>query len=446
MTPSMIDPTPAIAFWPRLDDAARERLLERPQAGNIAFHEPQMVGLIERVQREGDRAVLQMTREFDHVERSRVAVSPDRIAAAAEALSDEQTAAIRAARDTIERFHRAQMPDNIDVETAAGVRCGRITRPIRAVGLYVPAGSAPLPSTALMLGVPSQLAGCPVRVLITPPRADGEPDPAVLYAAALCGIEQVFCAGGAQAIAALAFGTESVPKVDKIFGPGNRWVTAAKQYVAQRPGGAALDMPAGPSEVLVIADAEANPAFVAADLISQAEHGVDSQVVLVTPSAVLAEAVTDALESQLADLPRADTARASLRYARFIVTDDLAEAAEVSNRYAPEHLILQVVDPRALLERVTCAGSVFLGAWSPEAIGDYCSGTNHVLPTDGHARAVSGLSVDAFLKRITVQELTAGGIQEIGPIAVTLADLEGLSGHARAVSIRLKALAREPSA
>ncbi len=435
-----------IVYWRRLDEADRDRILERPAQESLASIETLVANLVERVRREGDTAVLQMTREFDGVERAGLVVAPERIAAAADALTGDEVAAIRAARDTIERFHRAQMPADIEVETAAGVRCERLTRPIGAVGLYVPAGSAPLPSTALMLGVPSRLAGCPVRVLFTPPRPDGEPDPAVLYAASLCGIDQVFCAGGAQAVAAMAFGTETVPKVDKIFGPGNRWVTAAKQHVAQLPGGAALDLPAGPSEVLVIADAQADPGFVAADLISQAEHGADSQVVLVSPSAELVEAVSRRLDAQLVDLPRAETARASLEHARFIVTGDLVEAADVSNRYAPEHLILQVDDPRGLLEHVTCAGSVFLGAWSPEAIGDYCSGTNHVLPTDGHAKAISGLSVDAFLKRITVQELTPNGLAEIGPVAVTLAELEGLSGHARAVSIRLTEMARGRSA
>lgn len=428
--------------WDRLDEKARTAALERPEQERTADIESRVAVIIDRVRAEGDDAVIELTSEYDGVRLDRLAVDPSVIAGAADALSQTQVDAIRIARDAIETFHRAQLPVDLAVETSPGVRCERITRPIRSVGLYVPAGSAPLPSTALMLGVPSGLAGCPVRVLVTPPRSDGLPDPAVLHAAALCGIDQVFCAGGTQAVAAMAFGTASVPKVDKIFGPGNRWVTAAKQQVARMPGGAALDMPAGPSEVLVIADAAADPRFVAADLISQAEHGPDSQAVLVSPSLALIRDVDVELASQLASLPRADIARASLRYARLVLTEDLDQAVDVSNRYAPEHLILQVSEPRSLLDRVTCAGSVFLGAWSPEAVGDYCSGTNHVLPTGGHARASSGVSVDAFVNRITVQELSAEGLGNIGPVARTLADMEGLAGHAHAVTLRLDKIAR----
>jgi histidinol dehydrogenase len=320
------------------------------------------------------------------------------------------------------------------------VRCERVEVPIGAVGLYVPAGRAPLPSTAIMLGVPAQIAGCPTRVLCTPPRRDGTADPAVLMAAQLCGIGSVFKIGGAQAIAAMAFGTESVPKVDKIFGPGNAWVTAAKQLVANQSGGAACDLPAGPSEVLVIADDSARAEFVAADLLAQAEHSPDAQVLLVTTSATLATAARSELVRQTARLTRRSIIEASLQAARIILVPDLPTAFDVSNAYGPEHLIMSVADPRRWLPRVKNAGSVFLGHWTPEPMGDYCSGTNHVLPTAGHARAMSGLALADFSKRITVQELTASGLQDLGPVACTLALLEGLDAHANAVNVRLDAL------
>jgi histidinol dehydrogenase len=315
--------------------------------------------------------------------------------------------------------------------------------PLGAVGLYVPAGTAPLPSTAIMLAVPARLAGCPLRVMCTPPRADGTADPAVLVAARLCGVSRVFKLGGAQAVAAMAYGTESVPKVDKIFGPGNAWVTAAKQFVAADAGGAALDMPAGPSEVLVIADESARPAFVAADLLAQAEHSEDAQVVLLTTSRALAEACIAEVARQLESLPRKAIASRAITESRVILVPDLATALEVSNRYAPEHLILQVRAPRQWLGCIRNAGSVFLGAWTPETMGDYCSGTNHVLPTYGHARAYSGLGVADFVKRITVQEVSPAGLADLGVTARTLARMESLDAHANAVSVRLEAIERE---
>jgi histidinol dehydrogenase len=323
-----------------------------------------------------------------------------------------------------------------------GVRCERVIRPLRRVGLYVPAGTAPLPSTALMLGIPARLAGCPLRVLCCPPGRNGRIDPAVLYAARLAEVGRIFRLGGAQAIAALAYGTESVPKVDKIFGPGNSWVTAAKQIVSADADGAALDMPAGPSEVLVVADDSARPAFVAADLLAQAEHSEDAQVVLVATSRDLAVACIAEVERQLAALPRRTIAGRSIGESRVIVVPDVATAIAVSNRYAPEHLILQVREPRRWLPSIRNAGSVFLGAWTPETMGDYCSGTNHVLPTYGHARAYSGLGVLDFVKRMTVQEVTQEGIADLGLTARTLARLESLDGHANAVTVRLEALAR----
>jgi histidinol dehydrogenase len=315
-----------------------------------------------------------------------------------------------------------------------------VFRPIPAVGLYVPAGSAPLPSTVIMVAVPAALAGCPERVMCTPPAADGRANAAVLAAARRCGVNKVYKAGGAQAVAAMAYGTATVPKVDKIFGPGTALTTAAKQIVAGDPQGAACDMPAGPSEVLVIADDSANPAFVAADLLAQAEHDVRAQAVLVTDSAPLAAAVAREFERQRGALSRKDILDQSARNCRIILVTDLAVALEVSNEYAPEHLIVQTREPRALLDGVASAGSVFLGAWSPESMGDYCSGTNHVLPTYGYARAYSGLSLTDFQKRMTVQELTGDGMRTLGPVAVTLASLEGLDAHARAVTIRLEAL------
>jgi histidinol dehydrogenase len=330
----------------------------------------------------------------------------------------------------------------VAVDTAPGVRVERVLRPIARVGLYVPAGSAPLPSTALMLGLPARIAGCREVVVCSPARPDGTCDPAVLYAARVVGVHRVFKLGGAQAIAAMAYGSASVPRCDKLFGPGNAWVTEAKLQVSTDPEGAAIDMPAGPSEVLVIADAQAEPSFVAADLLSQAEHGPDSQVLLVSPSAALLDAVAAEVQRQCAALPRAAIAREALAHSRLILVDSLEQALEVSNRYAPEHLILQVARPRAWLARVESAGSVFLGAWTPESVGDYASGSNHVLPTYGYARSHSGVSVASFQKQISVQELSADGLRAIGPCTATLAAAEQLEAHRRAVTLRLAALDR----
>jgi histidinol dehydrogenase len=360
--------------------------------------------------------------------------------AAERSLPAELKAAIAEAKARIELFHRASAPQPVSVETAPGVRCERILRPIERVGLYVPAGGAPLPSTALMLGVPVAVAGSPTVVLCTPPRADGCCDEAVLYAARLCGIRLVFKIGGAQAIAAMAYGTDTVPRCDKLFGPGNVWVTEAKLQVSADPDGAAVDMPAGPSEVLVIADAQADPAFVAADLLAQAEHGVDSQAILVSPSERLIDAVAGCLAAQRLRLSRADIAGQALEHGCLIQVDSLDEAVAVSNAYAPEHLIINTVEPRAMLEAIVNAGSIFLGPWSPESVGDYCSGTNHVLPTYGAARAWSGLSVASFQKQMTVQELSADGLRGIGPCAMTLAMAERLDAHASAVGVRLRSL------
>jgi histidinol dehydrogenase len=396
--------------------------------------------IIADVRARGDAALARYTRRFDGVEVASLEVSEAEFEAAESALSGTARAAIERAIDNVRRFHEAQRRAPISVETAPGVRCEQLELPISAVGLYVPAGSAPLPSTAIMLAVPAAIAGCPKGVLCTPPRPGGGADSAVLVAARRCGITQVFKVGGAQAIAAMAYGTETVPKVDKVFGPGNVWVTAAKLQVAQDPDGAALDLPAGPSEVLIIADEGARAVFVAADLLAQAEHDVAAQVLLVTPSRRLASQVVAELDRQQATLSRRGITTAALAHSRIIRVPDLPTALAISNAYAPEHLILAVRQPRALLAGVTAAGSVFLGDWSPESVGDYCSGANHVLPTYGYARAWSGLSIEDFVRRVTVQELTPTGLRDLGPVAVTLAGLEGLDAHANAVTVRLAAL------
>jgi histidinol dehydrogenase len=438
--------TLAILDWAGLGAERQAEVLRRPTQRDAA-------GLLERagrivtdVQERGDAALREYTEQLDGVRLEAFAVMPAEFAAAETALTQEQHAALRRAIGTVTRFHETQVLGDVRVETSPGVVCERMIVPLNAVGLYVPAGTAPLPSTAIMLAIPARIAGCPVRVLCTPPRRDGTADPAVLVAARLCGIERVFKIGGAQAVAAMAYGTASVPKVDKIFGPGNAWVTAAKQIVATDALGAALDMPAGPSEVLVIADASARPEFVAADLLAQAEHSEDAQVVLVTTSRVLAVACVAEVERQMAALPRRAITARSIAESRVLVVADLETALEVSNRYAPEHLILQVEAPRDWLGRVRNAGSVFLGAWTPETMGDYCSGTNHVLPTYGHARAYSGLGVIDFVKRITVQEVTPAGLADLGITARTLARLESLDAHANAVTVRLDAIAREADA
>ncbi|MFU8820604.1 MAG: histidinol dehydrogenase [Gammaproteobacteria bacterium] len=426
--------------WAQLDEPARAAALARPEAARRESLAAEVAQIIAEVRRDGDAALLRFAQRFDGVTLGALRVPADEFDAAEASLTPAQRAALRVAIDNVRAFHAAQLALPVEVETMPGVLCRRITRPIRAVGLYVPAGSAPLPSTVIMLAVPAALAGCPRRILCTPPQKNGRADPAVLTAARYCGIDEVYLAGGAQAVAAMAYGTETIPAVDKIYGPGNAWLTEAKLQVSRDPDGAALDLPAGPSEVLVIADGRADAEFVAADLLSQAEHGPDSQVLLVTPSAALADAVDVAVEAQLSVLARSAVAREALGHARVLIARDLEEAFEISNRYAPEHLIVQVPEAERWLERVEVAGSVFLGDWTPESLGDYCSGTNHVLPTYGYARAWSGLSVSDFQLAISVQEATPAGFRLIGPTARTLADLEGLDAHALAVKLRLEAL------
>lgn len=432
--------TMQIINWAQLDADGRRRALARPRLESQQDIENLARSIIREVRKDGDAALLRFAERFDRARLQSVQVTPAEFDAAEGALNAKQIAAIETAIDNVRRFHAAQLAAPISMEVMPGVTCERIFRPIPAVGLYVPAGSAPLPSTVIMVAVPAALAGCPERVLCTPPAADGCANAAVLVAARRCGVTQVFKAGGAQAIAAMAYGTASISKVDKIYGPGTALTTAAKQIVAADPEGAACDLPAGPSEVLVIADGGANAAFVAADLLAQAEHDVRAQALLVTDSATLAAAVTVEFDQQRGTLSRKNILQQSAPNCRIILVDNLTTALAVSNDYAPEHLIVQTEQPRALLDGIINAGSIFLGAWSPESMGDYCSGTNHVLPTYGYARAYSGLSLSDFQKRMTVQELTADGIRGLGPVAETLAALEGLDAHQRAVTIRLAAL------
>lgn len=423
--------------WAELSAAEREATLLRPgQQVNDGVTET-VRQIISSVRENGDNALVELSRQLDGADLDALKVSAEELAAADSYLNTDQIAAIDLAISNVRKFHEAQLPRAISVETMPGVLCERLSHPLDAVGLYVPAGTAPLPSAAIMLAVPAAIANCPSKILCTPPRSDGTADPSVLIAAQRAGVSDIFKVGGAQAIAAMAFGTKSIPRVNKIFGPGNAWVTEAKSQVAADPLGAAIDMPAGPSEVLVIADKNANPEFVAADLLSQAEHGPDSQVLLLTPSLELAEQVSAELVVQIALLERQDIAEQSISCSTILLTDSISDAVEISNRYAPEHLILHIDKPRETLSAIRNAGSVFIGEWSPESVGDYCSGTNHVLPTYGYARSYSGLSVDQFMRQMTIQELTRDGLKSLGDTVIRLAELEGLDGHASAVQRRL---------
>ena len=424
--------------WLLLDDASKAQALQRPVQAVSETVRDGVSRIRVQVAAEGDAALRALTLQFDHVDNEEFEVGEAEFAAAEASVPATLRDAMREAAGRIDAFHRAGMAAPYAVETAPGLRCERIQRPIGRVGLYVPAGSAPLPSTALMLTIPAGLAGCGEIILCTPPRSDGTADPAVLVAARMTPGVRVFKLGGAQAIVAMAIGTPRIPRCDKLFGPGNAYVDEAKRQVSQQLGGPAIDMPAGPSEVLVIADAGADPAFVAADLLSQAEHGPDSQVLLLTDAAGFLDAVLLEVQQQLAGLPRADIARTALAGSRAVLVQDLDTAFDISNRYAPEHLILALRDADEWLGRVTSAGSIFMGDWTPEALGDYCSGSNHVLPTGGAARAWSGLSVASFQKAITVQTASRQGIAAAGPCAATLAHAEGLQAHARAVELRLQ--------
>ncbi|MBT8085872.1 MAG: histidinol dehydrogenase [Woeseia sp.] len=430
--------SPSFVCWNELSEAQRHALLARPILTSNREISETARAVLSRVRREGDAALFALTKQFDGAELTSLRVSADEISAAERLLSRDASNAIDRAIGNVRRFHEAQTVPPIDIETEPGVRCQRLSRAIDAVGLYVPAGTAPLPSAAIMLAVPATIAGCRRRVLCTPPGANGEADSATVVAATRAGIDEIWKVGGAQAIGALAYGTTSIARVDKIFGPGNAYVTAAKTLVSAEPGGPAIDMPAGPSEVLVIADESASAEFVAADLLSQAEHGDDSQTVLVTTSTGLAERVESELVTQLQALDRRTIAGRALANSRLIVCDDLETAVSISNEYAPEHLIVQTQGARDLLPSITNAGSVFLGRWTPESVGDYCSGTNHVLPTYGAARNYSGLGIEQFIRQMTVQEVSLDGLRSLAPTVIELARLEGLDAHAAAVSVRLK--------
>lgn len=422
--------------WSMANEVEREHALQRPPVPAGDF-QAAVAAIISRVRKEGDKALFELGRKYDGAELASLEVSTAEWAGAESLVEPDVLQAMDEAISRIDAFHVAGKPAPVSMETAPGLRCEARYLPISPVGLYVPGGSAPLISTVIMLAVPARIANCEQIVLCTPPDNQGRVSPAILAAASRCGIKQVFKVGGAQAIAAMGLGTESIPACAKLFGPGNAWVTEAKQQISALPGGAARDMPAGPSEVLVIADKDADATAVCWDLLSQAEHGPDSQAIVISDSPELLGEVGRLLPAMAAELPRADILRQSLQFLRRIQVDSVAEAVDISNRYAPEHLILNCDDAEQAADRVTAAGSVFIGPWTPESLGDYCSGTNHVLPTYGYARAYSGLSVNDFMRRMTLQRASRSGLQNAGPTAVTLARAEGLDAHAMAVEYRL---------
>ncbi|WP_456409030.1 histidinol dehydrogenase [Caldithrix abyssi] len=422
---------PAKEQWPEL--------LKRPQTDQEELRQ-KVLQIINNVKTQGDQTLIQFARHYDKVELDSVTVSEEEWAQASDSLSLKLKEAIDVARSNIEKFHRSQKPIENYIETSPGVWCWRKAVPIEKVGLYIPGGTAPLISTFLMLAVPASLAGCREIVVCTPPNKEASVHPAILHIARSLGITKVFKAGGAQAIAAMAYGTESIPSVYKIFGPGNRFVTMAKQLVSMD--GVGIDLPAGPSEVTVIADHTANADFIAADLLSQAEHGIDSQVMLILTDETLISKVQQALEQQLQTLPRAKTARLAFQNSRIFLVENSAQAIELSNAYAPEHLIIVTEDAEELAEKVVNAGSVFIGPWTPEAAGDYASGTNHTLPTHGYAFSYSGVSLESFMKVISFQKISESGLRAIGRAIMELAEAEGLEAHRRAVTIRLDKISK----
>ncbi|ETO93648.1 histidinol dehydrogenase [Legionella oakridgensis] len=426
-----------IEHWQDLSLESKRQRLTRPQQRKSPKNS--VCAILTAVKEEGDQALLRFTREFDGVSLSSLAVAKERFTEAN--ISSHALTAIKTAIQTITAFHQAAMPKPVQVNTAKGVHIKRLYRPLNKVGLYVPGGNhTPLISSLLMQAIPALIAGCPVRILCTPPNSMGELDPNLLVAARLCQIETIYTIGGAQAIAAMAFGTKTIPKVDKIFGPGNRYVTEAKTQVSIDPAGTAIDMPAGPSEVMIIADDNANPAYVAADLLAQAEHGTDSQVLLICESLSFAEAVNIALKQQLQTLSRQAIILQSLAQSRIFTCRERTETWAIINQYAPEHLIINRTDAPDWVSGIENAGTIFLGPWAAETLGDYATGSNHVLPTNGFARSHSGLSTTDFLKAISVQSITEEGLEQIGETAYTLAMLEGLDAHAQAVKRRLTPL------
>ena len=429
--------------WSTLTSAQQVDALARPAMADSAKLRATVADILAEVLTRGDEAVLEFPRRFDSPELTSLKLSIEKRDELAARVTPEVQDAIQTAFANVKQFHEAQYPQDIRLTTTPGVVCEQRFTALEAVGLYIPGGSAPLPSTVMMLGVPAMVAGCERKVLCTPPNAEQEIAPEIAFAAKCCGIGEIYLCGGAQAIAAMAFGTDTITKVDKIFGPGNSFVTEAKQQVSQRADGAAIDMPAGPSEVLVLADESADADFVASDLLSQAEHGPDSQAILVTNSAELIEAVEAAVAKQLAQLSRNSIASKAMENARYILTGSVNEAIAVSNQYAPEHLIVQCDSSRGLLPLIKHAGSIFLGPWSPESAGDYASGTNHVLPTYGYARNYSSLGLLDFMRRYTIQELSEDGMRNLGPAIMQLADAEGLDAHRNAVGYRLDKLNKQ---
>ncbi|WP_448214057.1 histidinol dehydrogenase [Colwellia sp. MEBiC06753] len=434
MTKPTLLPT---TIWSSLSETEQKAALARPAIAESGLLATQVENIINHVMESGDKALYEFTERFDGIKLTTLAVSQQQVNAAIASLAPARLQALETAYNQIKRFHQAQRQDDIEVETCPGVLCTLKTEAIEAVGLYIPAGSAPLPSTVLMLGVPAQLANCPRKVLVSPPDKNGNIAPEVLAAAKLCGIDEIYAVGGAQAVAALAVGTETIAPVNKVFGPGNRYVTEAKKQLSQHIAGFAIDMPAGPSEVLVIADSQANPAFVAADLLSQAEHGEDSQVILLSDSLALIDKVRAQIELQVSTLPREQIARAALSKSRLILTESMAQAVEVSNSYGPEHLIIQTQEADSLAIKLRNAGSIFVGAYTPESAGDYASGTNHVLPTYGYSKVVSSLSLADFSRRFTLQKISREGLANLAPAIIELTNAEGLDAHQRAVTIRL---------
>ena len=426
-----------IIRWSGLTPGDRKALLQRPVSKQPGLVES-VARIIRQVRSGGDRALQELTRKLDQVEPRQLEHEAAEILAAFKSIDPVLIQAIEDASSRIQAFHAADIPTNCKVETAPGVNCEVRYQALSPVGLYIPGGSAPLVSTVLMLAIPAMLAGSAEVILCSPPAGDGKIPVEILAAAHICGVDRVFSAGGAQAVAAMAYGSESIPHCSKIFGPGNAWVTEAKQQVSQDPEGAAIDMPAGPSEVLVIADRKANPKFIAWDLLSQAEHGPDSQVILVTDSAELAATVIEKLKILAPKTARAAILEESLSEARMILVDGMSEALQISNTYAPEHLIINTTNAAALADQVENAGAVFIGPWTPESLGDYCSGPNHVLPTYGWARSFGALGVSDFMRRMTLQQASRSSLEQVGPTAQTLAGVEGLQAHGMAVTVRLE--------
>jgi histidinol dehydrogenase len=431
--------------WNQLSEAEQQKVLQRPSLSTDNSIKEKTQDIINQVILNSDAALKELTARYDRVNLNQLQTSLAEFEEANAQINEFNMAAIKFAYKQINTFHAAQLMQSEVIETYPGIYCERQSRPIARVGLYVPGGTAPLISTLLMLAIPAQIAGCPLKILCTPANSNGKLDPNLLVAAKLCGIEHIFKVGGAQAIAAMAYGTKSIPKVDKIFGPGNSWVTQAKLLVSQDPNGASIDMPAGPSEVMVIADDCANPNYVAADLLSQAEHGKDSQVILICLSQEFALEVQRAIKLQEITLSRREIIDQALLNSRIIVAENIKQAIAINNLYAPEHLILQVMQPEKYIADVQNAGAVFLGPWSAETMGDYVTGSNHVLPTNGYARSYSGLSLSDFMKCISFQTVTLKAIQEIGGFAEKLAEMEGLAAHKQAISLRLKTLTAEIS-